>query len=282
MQPDTLNIDKSFRGDIFAPGTTLTGTVVKCSFYLATLNGVNITNAKFFSCNFITATIRCSVLRDSTFSHCAFIGASFKKSDMFNVDFIVCDFKGASLFEIRGTTTCRFPLSNRSLLETNTDLTIKELPDRDRYLVCPAILSDAYLEREMAMPPMRNAVNVIGFQPTQRKVPRRTGAQSQLLLPPAKMIDAVALPKVDHYRSAPQKIPLSKKPSEYQAQYSVYDEEDYGCHYMRGVYGGGAPGTGRQHPGTYTVTKNAEYKYGYMNNGVLECSDLEEYAECPG
>lgn len=267
-----LILDTSFRGTIISPGVVLKGTYVNCSFYLAAINGVLITGARFYSCNFITATIRHSEIKDTTFSNCSFAGASIKQSDFSNNIFRACDFTGTSLLKLRGTSTCRFEQSCDSLETATTDLIVKEMPGKDHYLVCPAAMVET-LEREIDMPPM---INGVGAASLQRKTPRRDWAKGRPALPPANLIDPVALPDVDHYRSSAQKIPRDKKPSDYQAHYA-YDEEDYGCHYMMGGYGGK-----QQHHGTYTVTRNAEYKFGYMSNGVLECSDIEEYTECPG
>jgi hypothetical protein len=278
IMPDNLVIDHSFRTAIFTPEAVLSDTYVNCIFSMAALEGV-IISGKFLNCAFLATTLRHCKIRDAKFDQCDFAMAEITDSDVRDTMFKACDFSGATLKGLRGTTTCSFMRTCVGLDEAQTDLKIEIKPHSSLYTVTPQT-AIYLLGNETDDMPMKAQGD--------RKVPRRvTGntwppkttpynrsAHKRAASPGHNaLVDPKKLPEVDHYRSPPRKIPKSKKPYEATETY-MYDEDDY-CGYMMGGYGAG----GRHH-GTYTVTRNAEYEYGYMKNCVLTCSDIEEYKGC--
>lgn len=284
MNACTTNV--SFKSRIFKPGFVLNGEYKNCSFSLAGLNGTRIIG-KFENCSFVNAEFRHAALVEAIFINCNFLGSKFKETQIRACTFDACDFGGASFFTIAGVSTSTFKMNCKGLMHLSGDLAVQLISNKGVYSVIPKDLTTMHKIKEHC--------------PTVGRIPQPVFTPGKVVYPgeyiknlPGEIINNMAyrtnytpkvdelvepehLPEVDHYRSPPSKILQSNKPTTKQKYvHSIYDEEDYdySCGYT--MAGHGRYGHGNWQPYVY----NEQYRYGYMSNGVLECSDIEELKAC--
>lgn len=260
-----------YSGKTFKPGETLSQQFTNCNFHLAILNGVRLVGT-FTGCKFSSAEIRHADIQWATFINCSFIGANFKDGKLRDTAFNNCDFGGASMFNMVGVSSCKFHMDCKGVLGLYTDLAIKLIGSKQVYTVIPKDVCNMAngKPKEFDLNSFKPVVgSVHGHLPN-----RGPGQYSNYKVTPHvsqidTLVDPEWLPVVDHYRSPPSKILKSKKPRETQG-YAEFDDDE--CYY------GGYPMM--QRGSWHTYIHNEEYKYGYIKNAVLECSDVEEFKKC--
>jgi hypothetical protein len=268
------HINEDYLNKVFTPGQVLSEDYVNCNFYLSTLNGVRLVG-KFTNCKFISAELQHAMLMGADFTKCSFIGAKFKNTEIRGCTFDECDFAGASMFQVGAISTSKFRANCMGMLGMATDLAIKLIGSKQIWSICPRDVARGLggfctpaqsvslkeyipLDRGRTMAPTR----------TERWGPAHD-SWDELIDADSGMVDPVFLPEVAHYRSSPSQIPRSKKPTG--STRTLYEEQDY--------YGGSGY-TMNGHYNYQTHVHNIEYKYGYMDNAILECSDIEELKKC--
>jgi hypothetical protein len=308
--------NQSFKNRVFTPTRVLGETYIDCDFKMSTMNGVHLVG-RFVNCNFINAEFRHAHLMEAQFINCNFIGTKFKQATIRGCTFDLCDFGGASLYKIAGISTSTFRMNCKGIMGMSSDLAIKLLPALQIYSIIPRHMTTTVFKptppnffsttpsatqpkltagtssagpgvaRIVEGPPLRIAV-----------LPVHTGLAKltptvitpKVITPKVnRLVDPESLPDVEHYRSPPSQILESDKPKKKEKYVSCMEEEDYyACaaggytmaghgqsHRSRGGYGNAYGGGAWR-----TVTYNEKYRFGYMSNGVLECSDIEELRAC--
>lgn len=190
--------------------------------------------------------VMCGVKLTGEFKKCNFDSVNLRKAEFYDSQFYGCDFVGAWMIGARfrdvSFSACDFSGADFSQAHGLTTCTFKD--------DCIGLGQNrgvrATLDRKRGVYSLLPAY--LTTASTQRK------HMGPIHNSPEELIDPTPIPSVDHYRSPAAQIPKTCTDDiEYDDGYSYY---------LSGWY------------------DDSKYKYGYKENAVLECPDIEEFRGC--
>ena len=239
-----------YQEEIWDNGEPLKDEYQLCSFISAELSMCTL-SGRFEHCDFTSANLYRATLT-GVFVSCTFTFASFVSAVLQNAIFRDCNFNMVDFEKCKGMSTCTF----------KDDCTFEQVKNV-------------------------RFINIPGFCMTL--VPDTLGTTKKPAKPPKKVEsksvsdEPIKLPEVQHYRSPQGKAKIIS--GSIHQTCDDYDEWGYsGLHAMAAVMGGRMHqvmheqrALAAQQPLSTYKYVDPKTRYGYGENAVLECSDIEVY-----